>query len=95
MEPDSEDGMNLVMPLIVVASNGGPYDDQSFVAGMNLQQLWCVLERKPMSYQQFVRSSLVPQIDLLAMHFGYRMTAEPWTPEPDLWTFAKFGRNIA
>lgn len=94
MEPD-DDHMDLVMPLIVVASNGGPYDDASFVAGMHLQQLWGVLERKPMSYQQFVRSDLIPQIDLLAMHFGYRMDAEPWAPEPDQWTFARFGRSIS
>jgi hypothetical protein len=95
VEDDEEEEMNLVMPLIIVASNGGPYDDEAFVAGMNLQQLWSVLDAKPRSYQQFVRSSLIPQIDLLAMHFGYRMRAEPWAPEPEQWTFAKFDRNIS
>lgn len=93
---DEEDGMELVMPLVVVVSNGGPYDDASFVAGMNLQQLWGELEtRKPITHQQFVRSTLIPQIDLLAMHLGYRMDAEPWAPDPDQWTFAKFTRNVS
>ncbi len=37
MEPDhSETAMELVMPFIVCASKGGPYEDKSFVAGAGL-----------------------------------------------------------
>lgn len=93
MEPE-EAGMELVMPLVVVTSNGGLYDDAAFVAGMHFQSLWDVLERRPVSYQQFVRTPLVAQIDLLAMHFGYRLEIEPWEPDGDIWTFAKFLRTV-
>jgi hypothetical protein len=91
-----EDGdYGLVMPFVVVTSKGGPYDDKSFVAGMRLQQLWSILEEKqPASYQQYINAELVPQCDLVAMHFGYVTHAEPWDEDPS-WVLVKFIRNIS
>lgn len=78
-EPDAE--FSLIMPLVVTNSNGGPYDDKAFVAGMRTQQVWETLAEGPDEYLTAVPPEIVPQLDLIAMHFGYvvdvRDTAYP------------------
>lgn len=92
--PDPQDAeYGLVMPFVVCASNGGPYDDDSFVAGYQAGQLdselgaagWARVERGfP------IPSALVPQVDLIAMKHGYAVEATPWGDDPAAWTFVAF-----
>lgn len=90
--PD-EPTYGLVMPFVVCASKGGPYDDEAFVAGAEYGQLHSLLALSPPSHEAYVRSKSVPQLDLLAMHFGYTFTAEPWDEHPDEWTKVAFTRT--
>jgi hypothetical protein len=69
--------MSLVFPLVVCASNGGPYDDAAFVAGyeMGLFNQRC-LSARAWSLFQFtatIRRANLPQADLIAMHHGLSM----------------------
>lgn len=88
--------MEIVMPFIVVASVGGPYDDDAFVAGVRMQQIDAILEAGPADcgwvYQVAVEPALVPQLDLVAMHRGYATDHQPWEEHPDEWTMVTFTR---
>jgi hypothetical protein len=74
-EEESEYG--LVMPFILVKSNGGPFDDAAFVAGMTCGALYQELENcAPMQAvprARYIQAQLVPQIDLIAMKHGYQL----------------------
>lgn len=87
---DDERSFELLMPFVVCESNGGPYDDDAFAAGWHAGTISTRLEAKPAVLVEFVRSQLVPQLDLVAMQRGYRMTAEPWDEQPDEWTEVTF-----
>lgn len=94
--PDQERDYSLVMPFVVCASKGGPFDDESFVAGYECgifaEQL---KSRSPSvtSISTTVHSGNVPQLDLLAMREGWRMTAKE--SEVDGWTYVTFDRSPA
>lgn len=91
MVEDEEGSWELVMPFVVCASQGGPYDDEAFVAGIRLQQLWHRLEvGDPDVLSEYVPPELVPQLDLLAMHLGYTLTAEPHNED---WALVAFRRE--
>lgn len=90
-----EDGVEygLVMPFVVVKSKGGPYDDDSFVAGWRAGVIDKQLEahdspavdgESPIS----VETALLPQLDLIAMSHGYHMKFVPWTDE--FWSLVTF-----
>lgn len=67
-----EHGWELVMPFVVVRSEGGPYDDASFVAGWDAAVIDCFLVAdRPAECTFDVREPLVPQVDLIAMKRGY------------------------
>ncbi|WP_228981430.1 hypothetical protein [Streptomyces sp. DH12] len=70
-EPDAQ----LVMPFVIVQSNGGPYDDAAFVAGATCGQLIAELaalaEHGATPQPRYVRPEYLPQIDLIAMRYGY------------------------
>ena len=79
---------SLVMPFVVCASKGGPYDDQSFVAGYELGRLdtqlamWGAMEVR--HWDATLRTDSMPQVDLIAMRHGWtaRVVCEPiegWT----------------
>lgn len=92
---DEETTYGLVMPFTVCASNGGPYDDASFVAGVWFGKLdaelrWCVETGTDPKLDFPVPTPLVPQLDLLAMNHGLTMTSEPWDEAPDEHTFVTF-----
>lgn len=72
-----DDGVkyDLVMPFTVVQSRGGPYEDEAFVAGWACGEIMAKLERTPM-WKGIVREQALPQVDLIAMHYGLRMTHE-------------------
>lgn len=71
---------NLVMPFVVVKSEGGPFDDRSFVAGIQYERTNYVLQIvEPLGYlnfQAFVYKELIPQLDLLAMNLGWILRTE-------------------
>ncbi len=77
-EPDPIDTeYELIMPFIVCQSNGGPYDDDSFVAGWELGKLDVELPtHAALGYQSLSRlahAGTVPQVELLAMKHGFRV----------------------
>lgn len=86
---DAEYG--LVMPFVVCATNGGPYDDAAFVAGYAAGTIDARLAmHDPVIAQTAVRTDLLPQLDLIAMRHGYTMTSEPWGEAPAEWTMVTF-----
>jgi hypothetical protein len=86
-EDDAE--YDLVMPFVVVASKGGPYDDDAYVAGYEMGLIAAALAQAPSDRQATIRTANVPQADLLAMQYGYRYTAERSEDVPE-WTHVKF-----
>lgn len=85
-------GYSLVMPFVVCASNGGPYDDNSFVAGVVFATHQGLLEHAHPETGRSVEpgfpvfNPLVPQLDLLAMSHGFSLVAEPVEGMEDEWT---------
>lgn len=77
MTDDDETGWELVMPFVVCASQGGPYDDEAFVAGFELGRIdrelaiYAALNHASLSFQ--IRTELVPQLELLAMRERYTL----------------------
>lgn len=94
---EPEDGeYALVMPLVVCESNGGTYQDHAFVAGCEFGHIEGLLEAgAPATLERYVRTETMPQYDLLAMHAGYSIKAEPWDEHPDEWTYVVFTKNGA
>lgn len=94
-----ETGAELVMPFIVThepgepATTDRPYDSASFVAGARFQQVWHQLANPTDdAITAYVEPALLPQLDLAAMHFGYRIETEPWDEHPDEWVLVSFTR---
>lgn len=75
--PDDEPqpmAMTLVVPFVVCASNGGPYDDESFAAGFQagvVDRMLAValgVGAERVSVPFAVRTALVRQLELIGMH---------------------------
>lgn len=85
--PDEGHEMELVLPFVATESHGGPYQDESFVAGYATAQLDLVLQLAAgalvTSLEAMVRVALVPQLDLIGMRWGYTTSAEPILGNPD------------
>ena len=88
--PEPDEGSSLVEPFIVCASNGGTFDDASFVAGCYYGRAESVLLVGG-TYAAYVPNALVPQLDLLAMRHTWPIQAEPWGEHPDEWTRVVIG----
>lgn len=82
---------SLVMPFVVCQSKDGPYDDGAFVAGVRFGKLDSLLNMKPSQHSEYVEAELVPQLELLAMHHGYKFEAQPWEDHPTEWVLVTFG----
>jgi len=74
---DADEGWEKVMPFVVCKSQGGPYDDDSFVAGFELGRLDAQL---PMyaalgfgSLSRLAHAETLPQVELVTMRYGYRV----------------------
>lgn len=84
----------LVMPFVVCTSQGGPYDDDSFVAGCEFATIDFALRTiRPLGvrcYERYVHPGLIPQLDLLAMHLHWSLVTEPWDEHPDEYALATF-----
>lgn len=89
---DSEAAVaSLVMPFVVVQSEGGPFDDESYSAGYEMGHMWCFLQMVTgmndiRNIDLMVRSANVPQADLVAMHFGYVTEVKPCPGMEDEWS---------
>lgn len=94
--PEEEGQYGLVMPFNVVQSAGGPYEDEAFVAGVYVGEIDACLRLMHTTsaiLQWYVSPKLLPQLDLLAMRYGYTMTSEPWEDHPDEWTQVVFEKS--
>lgn len=81
-------------PFVCVSSKGGPYDDQSFVAGFHTGQMWMTLQAaKDTSVTTIdltVRAPLVDQLELIGMYFGFPvMQVQPGLPGMDEWAMVR------
>ena len=86
---DDQQEHRLVMPFVVCQSQGGPYDDTAFVAGYTAGTIDAALhaaEQIVAEFKWMVSPDLIPQLDLLAMRYGFDLTHEPWDEHPDEWT---------
>lgn len=88
-EGDSIKPSNTKVPMICTQSLNGPYDDEAFSAGLQMGQIYCVLQLPVMYRPETVTiySSLVKQADLIAMNFGFVTFV---VSEKDGWTKIKF-----
>lgn len=84
----------MVMPLVVCKTQGGVYDDDSFVAGWTLALLDRDLAERAVDRIP-LRPAMMPQVDLIAMKHGYGVAAEPWDQAPDEWWVVDFVRESA
>lgn len=83
----------LVMPFVACQSQGGAYDDSSFVAGYEAATVDAVLgatQKVIGSFERWVVPGLVPQLDLIAMRHGYTTTSEPWDEHPEDYVQMRF-----
>jgi hypothetical protein len=71
--PPVEGGYELLFPFVVCQSNGGPFEDESFVAGAQYGNLHQLASLGVGQIMAMVYPALLQQIDLLAMHYGYTL----------------------
>lgn len=70
-----DEHFELVMPFVAVASVGGPYDDDAYVAGYEMGQLDVTLatvDPRQVRLPQVFRTPNVRQVDLIAMKHGWK-----------------------
>lgn len=84
---------DLVVPFIACTSEGGPYDDEAFVVGFQAGQIYRSLgvlgAAGGTELQATVRSDLVKQLDLIAMHHGFQTETEA-CDGAEGWSFVTF-----
>jgi hypothetical protein len=74
--PEQGGEYGLVMPFVVCQSHGGPYEDGAFVAGYEcgwLDMALGVVAKVGGTVERWVRPASLPQLDLIAMHYGYTL----------------------
>jgi len=85
-----------LLPFVVVTSKDGPYDDQAYAAGWEAAQIWNTVfslqhVRGTALLNQCVRTANLPQIDLIAMQFGWKMKSQ-LSEASDEWSLVVFTR---
>ena len=97
-EDPVEPEYGLIMPFIVCASNGGLYDDESFVNGVRYGIWYSLLLLKPSEHSNYESPKLVPQLDLLAMNNGYSLSVESidneYVDEDTEWVLVTMKRGV-
>lgn len=73
---DPEEGeYQLVAPIVLARSNGGPFDDAAVVAGMTCgaldQELTITAALNTLPHERYIDLPLIKQVDLIAMRHGY------------------------
>lgn len=86
MDDDEQDeegmaGYELIMPFVACLSEGGPFDDDAFTAGFTVGMWYERLGNLTHGCVRIeicepIRTDLVPQFDLLAMRFDWKLTPE-------------------
>jgi hypothetical protein len=76
-----EGGMVLAIPFVVCTSEGGPFDDEAFVSGVQVGEVMATLRTLKAldaagSGRFWVDKKLQKQLDLVAMHYGYDTDVE-------------------
>lgn len=80
----SEGDWEKILPFVVCSSEGGPFPDEAFVAGFDSGCLFQMMSDGVPSFEYPVLRTLVDQVDLFAMHHGYRVqTRETSVDGPD------------
>lgn len=83
-----------VMPFILVKSQGGPFDDGAFVAGMTCgaldQELTITAALHTLPRERYIDARFIPQVDLIAMRHGYQIRLGN-LDEPSGWQVVEFG----
>lgn len=73
---------DLVMPFVVCKSQGGPHDDDAFVAGWRLGQIDQLLSVQGAGWFGMIREEDLPQLELIAMRYACEVstveTPGPW-----------------
>jgi hypothetical protein len=92
-EPEHE-GYELAVPFVVCASQGGPFDDDSFIAGFQAGQVDQALQAAAASRATEVKftvlNRLVTQLDLIAMNRGFPVVSVDQSAEAPEWSFVTF-----
>lgn len=67
----------IVMPFVLTKTNGGPYDDDAFVAGVTCgaldQELTLTTTLHTLPRERYINTLHLPQVDLIAMRHGYQL----------------------
>lgn len=97
MSDDPGEEYELVMPFVVVASKGGPYDDDAYCAGYEMGRLDADLDVEmiglgTITETRTVRTANAAQADLVAMMHGWR-TVKRTDHEDGEWTTLRFERS--
>jgi hypothetical protein len=75
MDESEEAQYEMVMPIVLAKSNGGPFDDAAVVAGMTCgaldQELKIAAALHTLPHERYIDVPLLKQIDLIAMRHGY------------------------
>jgi hypothetical protein len=90
----NEQEYDLVVPFVVVASKGGPYDDEAYCAGWQMATVDSKLANCPeglKGLRMVVYSANRPQADLVAMRHGFTTIVED--TEYDEWLDVTFLRS--
>lgn len=95
-DPAEEASYDLVIPFVACTSKGGLYDDGSFVAGYQAGRIDHALAVMAAiggtEAKATVATALVRQLDLIAMHHGFKVESEPCT-DAEGWAFVTFRRE--
>lgn len=85
----------MVMPFVVVQTEGGPFDDDSFARGWDCGALDTRLGFLDLlgvlTHQENVATLAIKQADLIAMKHGWKMTHEP--SEDEDWQHCLFTKE--
>ncbi|GAA0738629.1 hypothetical protein Drose_04340 [Dactylosporangium roseum] len=100
LDQPEDEGYDLLYPFICVTSKGGPYDDDTFVAGVSVgmidQALATARSCGADRYRTTVRTNLLKQLELVGMARGFPVVlteevgeteGHPAMPE---WSFITF-----
>lgn len=88
MSDDTEEvGYEVVVPFVVVQSEGGPFDDEAYVCGFEAAKIDEALTRGRPFITTVVHTANMPQFDLMAMRWGYTLRSER---HDDDWTSVWF-----
>lgn len=83
---------DLIMPLVVCKSSGGPFDDDSFVAGTYFGAATSALDNDEI-WEGYVPTLILAQLDLLAMARKASLCVED-TDDSGFWTYIELHPDL-